>query len=322
MKMVAVHFVLIPFVVLFGWGGVGAEVTNRVVAFVNEDVVTLYELNNSIRELTGNEPAKLKAQDRNRFEEIRQRVLDLLIEEKITLSKVNELGIKVSEEEVNAAVERVKRSNGWSDEELLYNLRREGASLEHLKEDLRRSIQRDRLVNYEVKSRIIIREEDLRQYYESNKDSFSTTGKVHLAGIVLMFGNPDDADDRAAAVDKAEDILERLRKGESFAELAAGFSKGPGADEGGDLGIFSWGELDEQILDKIERLAPGDITEPIIRPAGIQILKVLERSEGEAKPFEEVKDAIYDILYEKEMDARYRKWIADLKEGAYIKTVL
>jgi parvulin-like peptidyl-prolyl isomerase len=49
---------------------------------------------------------------------------------------------------------------------------------------------------------------------------------------------------------------------------------------------------------------------------------VLDRSEGEAKPFEEVKDAIYDIFYEKEMETRYKKWIADLKEEAYIKIVL
>ncbi len=322
MKTVFVRFVIISFVVLFGWCGADAEVTNCVVAFVNEDVVTLYELNKSIRELTGNDPERLKAEDRKRFEEIRRRVLDLLVEEKLTISKVKELGIEVSEEEVDAAVERLKHSNGWNDEELLHNLRREGSSLEELRDDLRRSIQRNRLVNFEVKSRIVIREEDVREYYESNEESFSSGGKVHLAGIVLMFKNPADSDERAATISKAEKIHDQLSDGESFAELAARFSKGPGAGEGGDLGVFSWSELDEQILGQIERLDPGEITEPIIRPEGVQILKVLERSEGEVKPFEKVKDAIYDIFYEKEMDARYKKWIADLKEEAYIKIVL
>jgi peptidyl-prolyl cis-trans isomerase SurA len=322
MKSIFVHFIFISFVVLFGWCDVSAEMTNCVVAFVNEDVVTLYELNSSIRDMTGNDPERLKAQDRSRFEEIRRRVLDLLVEEKITISKVKELGINVSEEEVDAAVDRVKHSNGWNDEELFYNLRREGSSVEDLREDLRRSIQRNRLVNYEVKSRIVIREEDLRDYYESNKESFSSGGKVHLAGIVLMFTNPTDSGERAATISKAEEIHDQLREGKSFEELAAKFSKGPGAGEGGDLGVFPWSELDEQILDQIEPLAPGEVTEPIIRPEGVQILKVLDRSEGEAKSFEDVKDAIYDIFYEKEMDARYRKWIADLKDEAYIKIVL
>jgi peptidyl-prolyl cis-trans isomerase SurA len=322
MKTVFIRFVLISVIVLFGWCGAAAEVANCVVAFVNEELVTLYELNNSIRELTGKDPERLKSQDRERFEEIRRRVLDLLVEEKITNSKVKKLGIEISEEEVDAAVDRLKNSNGWNDEELLYNLRREGSTLEELREDLRKSIQRNRLVNYEVKSRIVIREEDLRDYYESNKDSFSSGGKVHLAGIVLMFRNPSDADERAATIRKAEEIHNRLGDGESFTELAARYSKGPGADEGGNLGVFSWSELDEQILDQIEPLRSGDVTEPIIRPEGVQILKVLDRREGEVKSFEEARDAIYDIFYEKEMDARYRQWIADLKKEAYIKIVL
>jgi peptidyl-prolyl cis-trans isomerase SurA len=307
---------------LLGTRGAWAEIENRVVAFVNEDVVTLYELNSRIKELIGREPEELKERNRDRYQEIRQKVLDLLVEEKITLSKVKDLGIEVSEEEIDDAVDRVKQSNGWSEDELIYNLRREGSSIEELREDLRGSIQRNRLVNYEVKSRIIIREEALREYYEANRESFASGGKVHLAGIVLMFRDRDDSGHRAETFRKAEDILDRLRSGESFSVLAAKFSKGPGAEEGGDLGVFSWSELDEQVLDSIEHLSPGEVGEPVVRPAGIQILKVLDRDEGEAKSFEEVRDAIYDILYEKEMEARYRKWIADLKEEAYIKTVL
>jgi peptidyl-prolyl cis-trans isomerase SurA len=322
MKMITPRLFWVFLFVVLGWDAAGAEVANRVVAFVNDDVVTLFELNRKIRELSGNNPEDLRAHDKARFEDVQRSVLDLLVEEKITLAKVKELGITISDKEIDAAVERVKQSNRWTDEDLLYNLRREGTTLEDFRDGLRRSIQRNRLINYEVKSRIIIREENLREYYESHKDSFSSVGRVHLAGIVLMFRDSEDRDDRAATLRKAGDILERLRGGEPFAELAGRFSKGPGAREGGDLGVFSWSELDSQIREAIEDFRPGDVSEPILRPAGVQILKVLDRSEGEMKPFEEVREAIYDILYEQEMESRYEKWIEDLKQKAYVKTVL
>ena len=322
MKIVSMHLVAVLLAAAIGWGTAGAEVANRVVAFVNSDVVTLYELNNRIKALIGSDPEELRKIDRERFEEVERRVLELLVEEKITLAKVKELGIDVEDREVDAAVERIRESNNWSREDLLHNIRREGTTLEKFREELRQSIQRDRLLNFEVKSRIVISEESLRKHYESHLDSFTSEGGVHLAGIVLILDDPADRGERAAVLSKAEDILERLRKGESFEDLARRFSKGPGAREGGDLGVFSWSELDEQIIKAIEHLDPGQVSAPILRPAGVQILKVIERRDGRVELFEEVRDDIYEILYDLEMDARYTKWIEDLKQKAYIKRVL
>ena len=322
MKNILVHLLGLFLAASLGCGVVLAEVSNRVVAFVNDDLVTLYELKGRIRALTGADPLDLREQDRARYAEIERRVLDLLIEEKIAQAKVRELGINVDDREVDGAVERIKKSNGWSDEELLYHLKREGVTLEAFREDLRWGLERNSLIDFEVKSRIVITEESLRQYYESNRESFSSVGEVRLAGIVLMFTDHENRREREAVLEQASDIMERLRAGESFADLAAKFSKGPGADQGGDLGVFSWSQLDGQILEAIENLGVGEISRPIVRPAGIQILKVIERRDEQIKPFEEVRGAIYDILYEQEMDARYNKWIEDLKQKAYIKRVL
>ena len=103
--------------------------------------------------------------------------------------------------------------------------------------------------------------------------------------------------------------------------MAKKFSEGPGAEDGGDLGFFNTSQLDPELTRIIKDMSAGDTSEPIIRPSGIQIIKLLEKQEGRVKPLEEVRDAIYGILYRKEVNERYSSWIKELREKAYTKII-
>ena len=298
-----------------------AEIFNRVVAQVNDEVITLYELNMKIKELTGFDPGDLRMKDEKRFLEIRRKIIDFLVDEKITNEKIQELGIQVTPKEVDAAIERIKQSNRLTHEDLLASLKKQQMSYESYRERIKRDLERTRLINFEVKSKIIIREEEIKEYYSKNKDKFSTPENVHLAAIFLKRKDQLNQEETLALYRKAEEIVARLKKGENFSEMARKLSQGPGAEEGGDLGLFKTSQLDPDLIKVVKNMSPGDISRPIIRPAGIQIVKLVEKQDGRVEPFETVRDAIFGILYQEEINKRYFSWIKELRKKAYTKII-
>jgi peptidyl-prolyl cis-trans isomerase SurA len=287
------------------------------VAIVNSEVITLHELTNKIKELTGVEPTDLKTQDEEGYLEIRRKIIDLLIDEKITHDKVRELGIEVTPKQVDAAIEKMKRSNRLTHEDLIAGLNEQGMSYELYWKKMKNDIERMQLIDFEVKSKIIIREEQIKEYYSDHKDKFKSEEKVQLATILLKREQPSDQDETLFLSRKAEEILSRLKNGEDFSELTKKFSQGPGAEAGGDLGFFKASQLDPKLKEIIKDMSAGDVSEPIISPNAIQIIKVVERQEA----VDEARDAIYRALYQEEINKRFSSWIKDLRKKAYIKII-
>lgn len=299
---------------------VSAEICNRVVAIVNSEVITLHELNGKIRQLSGVEASALEAQNKEGYIDARRKVLDLLIDETIAHDKINEIGIEVTQKELDAAVERIKERNQWTHEDLVAGLAGQGITYEQYLENLKKEMEQMRLIDFEVKSKIIIREETIKQYYDDHGYEFESHEKVRLAIIILRNENPEGPIAPSLSR-KAEEIVSSIKAGEDFGDLARRYSQGPGAAEGGDLGFFNPAQLDPNLRETVETTAVGEVSGPIISPAGIQIIKVLEKQETGVKTLEEVRDAIYDALYKEEINKRFSSWIKGLREQAYIKII-
>jgi peptidyl-prolyl cis-trans isomerase SurA len=298
-----------------------AEIANRVVALVNNELITLYELNKRIRAVTGLDPIELKRRDEGAFLQTRRQVLDALVNEKITLGKVRELGIQVTSGDVDAAVERIKKTNHLTHEDLLENLKKNGMTYEAYRAKIKDDLERAQLINFEVKSKIIIRDEKIEAYYHAHIDQFSKAEEVRLAAIFLKQKKADDQEEALALFRQAETLVSRIRNGESFAEIAKKNSQGPGADEGGDLGFFKTANLDPELAEIIEDMSTGDVSAPIMRPSGVQIIKLLEKAGGSVRPLDSVRDAIHETLYREEINRRYTSWINELREQAYLKII-
>jgi len=298
-----------------------AEPNNRVVAIVNDEVITLYELNGRMKELTGMDPAEMRLRDEKQYLEARRKILNNLIENKLTLQKILQLGVQVTPKQVDSAIETIKRNNGWTQEDLVAGLKKQGTAYDSYREKIKVQLERMQLINFAVKSKIIIREEDITEYYDNHRDEFVVKGKVHLAIIVLNQEGMSNQGGSGSLSRQAENILARLKGGEDFGELARKFSRGPGAEDGGDVGFFKTSQLDPKLREIIKQMSPGDISEPIARPSGIQIVKLIDNQKGRLKPIEEVRNAIYQIFYQKEVNKRYSAWIKKLRDMAYIKVI-
>jgi len=296
-----------------------AEICDRIVAMVNDDLVTLHELNKRIRQITGMDPKELELRDREKFDETRRRVLDYLIDEKITQKKIKELGIKVTDKEVDQAIEKIKKDNHLTQEGLMAALKAQDMTYLEYRNKVKTDLERMQLINYEVKSKIIIKEEQVRQYYKEHQDQFKVKGSLRLAMIFLPSNNEGQTGLTDELKNTVQTIYAKLKEGEDFGALARQYSKGPGASSGGDIGEFDPNQLDPLIKKAIQNLKEGQVSKPIYRPNGVQIIKVVKRYKGSVRPFDEVKDAIYDILYRKEVNERYYAWIKELRSKAFIK---
>jgi len=298
-----------------------AEVCNRVVAVVNNDVITLYELNNRMKEMTGVPPEELMLKSDAMYRDARQKILELLIDEKIAQAKIKELRIQVSDRQVDNYVEKLKRDNQLTQEDLVAGLEKEGLSYEKYRERIKRDIERAQLIEYEVRSKIIIREETIQKYYEEQKGTFGVAEKVQLAGIFLMRKNLKSEEEMRELYRKAQEIVAKLKAGADFSQMAGSYSEGPGAKEGGDLGQFTVDHLEPGLKSVVEALPEGGISEPLVRPNGIQIIKITKKQTGKIRSLEEMKEAIYGILYQEEVNRRYQNWIKELRESAYTRVV-
>ena len=302
-------------------GYLQAEITNRVVATVNSDIITLHELNTSMKRVTGLSPRDLRQRDVEKYFGLRRSVLNTLINERIAQQEIAKLEIQVTAKDIEQSVEQVKRENNITHEELIQELKSDGITLEEYKERIKEEIQRYRLINYAVKSKIVVTEEDVRRYYENHIDAYRAVYEVRLARIFLRIRDPDDAEEIARVRHLGSEILQGLRQGRDFFEMSKKYSQGPVASEGGDLGWVELNNLETGLRNTISKLSPGGYTGLNPVPSGFQIIKVLEEKEGGVKPFEEVRDAIRSKLYKQKVEKKYAAWIEELREKSFIKVI-
>ena len=324
MRTVGRRFAFWSFFILFSsvvLGQVQGETFNRVVAVVNDDVITLFELNKKIEELTGRDAKQLRNLDENSYLETRRKVLDFLIDERITSEKIKELSITVGDQDIDNAIERIKKNNQWTHEELLATLEKQGITYEKFREDVKKDLSRMQLLNIEIRSKIIIREEEIQQYYDEHREEFTVNGDVRIAAILLLKPEGGGKDEHRQLLDLANDLYEQIQGGADFAELARKYSQGPGAADGGDLGYFKIGDMDRKLSKILENLPEGGVSPPIALPTGVQIIKVVEKRSNREKGLEEIRDAIYGILYQKAVDKKYDDWIKEQRENTYTKII-
>ena len=291
-----------------------AEIVDRIVAQVNDEIITLSDLDQSIQYMRANPQTRSQFQDN---EATRRQMLDLLIDRKLAKEEANRLGITIPENDLANALEQIKKRNNLPDDEaLIQALAKQGMSLDQLRQQLTEQMQQERLIQYAVKGKVRISEDKIRQYY----DQYYRQGgsQVHLKLIVLPYPPGATQAQKAETRALAEKILQECRQGASFENLARQYSKGPNPTQGGDLGYVDRADIDPNIYALIDRLRPGEYA-PIEAPQGFQLFKLVDRRTGRSQSFEEARPEIENILMREEMAKKFSEWLKTLRAKAHIK---
>ncbi|MFH1077308.1 MAG: peptidyl-prolyl cis-trans isomerase [Pseudomonadota bacterium] len=300
---------------------VASEVLDRVVAVVNSDIITLSELEGAFQPYAGqirseNYPL---VKEQAIIKQAKKDMLEHLIEKKIEEGLISEKDIHVPDEDVDKTMYRVREQNGHTEEELVQLLKKDGITLNQYKDQLREQILHARLVNQEVRAKIVITEGEIREYYDKHREQYQGEERFHIA---LIYIKASDKKDMTEVLEEGRKIAKEIATGLLFDEAARLYSEAAGSEKGGDLGSFSLDELVPSLQEAVKRLKPGEISPVISTEDGAQIVKLIEKEGKSAKYFEQAKEEIHQELFQKKVEEEYTAWLAGLKKKAYIKMLL
>ena len=300
-----------------------ALVVDRIVAVVNEEIISLYELNRAaepfmeqIKNL-GHPPQR----ELEIMHKVRQDILDRLIDNKLKDQKIKMLGITVSEREIDAAIERIKETRGLTDEDLRQGLERQGETYEGYRTHVKEQILRSRLVNLEVESKIIITKEDVLSYYEQHRDNYSGENKYRLQHVFVRVTPFVAEPERNRILKTMKEIREKLAAGGAVENIRDEFVASLQTLGGGDLGLFGLEELSPQIKAAISELKPGECTPVLETDFGYQIVVVQDIVESEVITLEKASPEIEQILYREIVDQKFASWLESLRKVSHIRVI-
>jgi peptidyl-prolyl cis-trans isomerase SurA len=316
-------FLLFAFFLFFHGSISSSEaVVDRVVAVVNQEIITLSEVEKWTNPLKQEIVTKDRLEKQGRVEKLCRQVLERLIEEKLIDQEVKKSGIKISSKEIEATLEEIKRRNAVTQEGLEKALAIEGLTLETYKEQIGKSLQRKKLISWSVKVEVRDGGKELREFYQKNLDRYRTNETYRPSHILFAIPKEATPEEVGEIRRKAQKVLERIKGGEDFGEMALLYSEDASSKNRGDLGYFKKGEIFPTFEREVLRLKVGEVSGIVRSEFGFHIFKLLDRKGMDPLPFEEVQEKVKADYYESEMEKAFKQYVSTLKEKAIIEIKL
>ena len=306
---------------------VRAEIIEQVLVRVNGEIVSKTDFEQrqiavlrTRPELANVSPTSLEVQ-----KAIAETTPDLILEavdELLLIQRGRELDYALGDEQFKRIVEDIKKSNNITDEaQFQAELKQSGMTEADLRRDIERRMLIEQVQRSEVTSKIAVTEEEAREYFEAHRNEFTSPAEIMLREILIEVPSGDRGvnvaqDDAAKA--KAQDVRERLLKGEPFARIAAEVSSSPSKANGGLIGPIHMDELAPQLQQLLGKLKVGEVAEVIRTTRGYQILKLESRTDVKSRSFDEARNDIGRRVIERKGRVALQKYLDELRAQATI----
>ncbi len=298
-------------------------VVEEIVARVNDQIITKSEFERSREQLR----TEVQQQDPANAEKIiadrDKDVLRDLIDQQLLLGRGKDLGITADTELIKKLDQMRKDMKLDTMEDLEKAATAQGVSFEDFKNNIRTQIITQQVIGREVGSKLTVSKEEEQQFYDQHKTEMAQPEEVKLSEILISTTpkgkeSPDDPQLLAAAKAKADDLLDQIKKGASFDDIAKKDSDGPSAQQGGELGFFKRGALAKELEDITFGMKPGDVSNVIRTKQGFIILKVTAHQQPGIPALSEVEGRVQDALYMQKLQPALRAYLEKLREDSFI----
>ena len=319
---VAMRFVL-PLVLLAASPLAADSVIEEIVARINNEIISRSDFRRSSEQLRAEITQQNPAEGAQQFAEREPDILRDLIDQSLLVQRGKDLGMSADTEVIKRLDEIRKQLNLETMEDLEKAAAAQGVSYEDFKQNIRSNIITQQVISREVGSRIQITQDEVRKYYEEHQAQMTRPEQVRLSEILVSTQSGDEsatpsAEALAAAQSKAAQLLEQIRKGAAFEDVAKASSDGPTAAQGGDLGYFEHGKLAAELEKLTFAMQPGELSDVIRTRQGYIILKVTEHAVPGVPPLKSVEGRIFEALYYIKLQPSMRTYLTKLREEAYI----
>jgi len=288
---------------------------DSVVAIVNEDVITRYELDDRVREVV----RQLQKQDTPlpAADVLERQILERMITDMLQQQYASENGVRVDDTQLNLAITRIAQQNNFpSSAEFRAKLEADGVDYKKFREEIRSEIISTRLREREVESKLVISEAEVDNYL-ANKARIGSAGEeFHIAHILVLVPEQASADKIQAARERAEQALSKLKGGADFAQVAAGTSDAKDALKGGDLGWRSGDSIPPLFMNELQNMKPGQTSAVLRSPSGFHILRLVEKRSSNAPVVITQTHARHILIKTSEImpEAEAKKRIMEIKQ--------
>ena len=313
------------------------NIVDEIIARVDDQIITRSDLEKAkqtnLEELKQRYPSDWQA----KWTKAQNDILRDLIDQQLLLERGKDMGITGETEVVKRLNQLRQQMNLASIDDLEKEAQKQGVSYEDFKEQIRVGAVTQQVIGQEVGAKLHISNEDVQDWYNKHQKELEGPEEVGLSEIMISTQparqNVEDKDKPATAQDKplpedpakvaegeakAKGLLEQLRKGAKFDELAKKNSDGPTASQGGGLGNFKRGELAKDLEEKTFSLKPGETTDVIRTKQGFIILKVTGHRQAGVPPVKEISERIREAIYSERLEPAARAYLTKLREQAYI----
>lgn len=296
-----------------------AKVVDKIVAIVNDQVVTLSDVEKFQERMKSGglvDDALLRLTDPGALQKDRNKLLSHLIDERVVDSEVRRKGMEVTIERVEQEIRNIAKQNGISRDQLRSALGAKGVTMSQYQDFIKTSLERQSLIEREVSSKIRISDEDVASYYLSQKGpSGSQIFEYTLSHILFTPKNGGEE----GALKRARAVQAKLKEGQSFDKLAEQFSEDPAFSNGGQLGTFRAGEMLREIEDAVRKVREGEVTGIVKTAQGLHLIKVNKRTLISDPRLEEQREDIRRVLYADAFKRQFRTWLDQRREESFIR---
>jgi peptidyl-prolyl cis-trans isomerase SurA len=290
---------------------------DRVVAVVNEDAITMSELQEASALYLRESKETLPPPGPER-EQFLRKVLARMIDHRLQIQEARREKIEVSDDELRQVMDDFVSRNGGDRERIGQQLQAQGLTWEQIRRDMRDSVMAQKIRGRRISRRANVTEEEIDAYVAENRPKLERDLKYHPQHIAVLAEPPDSpaAWDQARA--RIEAIRARLQSGSDFAEVARDVSKDGAAGAAGDLGWLTLGELQPLFEQPILRLQQGEVTEPIKSEAGYHVFRLEAREVLTPEMLAQMRQQARDILVQRKAQERFDEWVRSLRQKALI----
>jgi len=310
-QMVKISLLLV-FVSLCLAGSGSAAVVDRIVAVVNDEVISLSELEQMIKSFMAQSGERRSLEDKN----LQRQMLESLINQKLAKAEAKRRGITVSDKELEKAMQDFRTNNRLTEDEALTQaLAKAGITLNELKQQIHDQILQERLIQVVMGGKATVTEADIRRFYDTEYPKESGV-RVHLRIMSLELPPNATEAQKKELQEKAELILREHKQGSSWETLRAKYNLPVQ-----DLGYINLKDLEPKLAQFLSKLRPGEVG-PIQSSKGFQLVLLADRKAGTGKSYEEAAPEIRRFLMRRDMDKRFQEWIKTVRDRAHIKIML
>jgi peptidyl-prolyl cis-trans isomerase SurA len=297
------------------------EVNDRVIAIVNDDVITMSELVTEGGDEVKGDPARVLGNGMT-VREARDIVLEQLIMRRLLDQAVKEYGLDVTPIDVDRAIAEQLKMNGMNKQDLLRILAKEGKTYDEYRNEVDYSIKKERMITRKLSSHIIVTDEEIAAYFKEHSAEYKNRKEFRISEIVIPIP-PDATESLAAEIRKRADMVHnKLKAGASFETMAKEYSALPDADKGGDMGFINPSTLDPGFVALLNGMKVGQISDVIATENGFIIFKVTDSRPLATVTADDVKSEISAILKRAKTVAFFDSWMKDLRASAFVQKML